>query len=688
MRRLVIGLTLMWVGVIVWVVACRIGYPLELEWMEGGSLLQALRLQRGQAIYPAPSIEYIPFLYTPLYPLVLAALGQVFPLDYALGRVVSVVAVVAICSALWRAVRREGKPAAHAWSAVGLFLSGYVFTFRWFDLARPDSLALAFTLWATVLLRDGWGDRRKTLLAGLLMAAAFWTKQTSSAFVVAGTLGGLWVAPRHVWLYVVAIAAVAGGGVLWGQAATDGWLWTYIYELHQTHAFNSERFTTKTWGMFLHASPFVALFLLGWAIRFWSPWWLATRRFDRGERRRLWTVLRAHRGLGYWGVLAAAGLLVSALGYSTQWAEPNAFLPGVCFVAVFVAVSLPVGGRVEIVGLGLVAAQLLFALIAEPIYQPIQNHGLSALARSYVWQDPWRTLPQARSQARARDLRAELRSGGRVFALQRPWWSVIAGGPGHVGSMNLSDVQLDDRKKLRRNIAQAIEEGEYAGVWLEGEAPKWLRRALGSTYTLRRRWTGSQRVRPLVGYMSEAGMVTPYRAPQVEFRLPQRRQAPPGTRVIAGFEDGTAQGFTLRGAAFGRGPVRSMHRKLPAIGPLGGEYLLSSAAARRGLKAKGEARSPAFVLPAKGGKLELLLGYAGRRRGLEVMLVKQWGDDTVALLLGGGEWGLSPLSWRVPKEWSRQSVRLVLVDADAKGAVFVDDVWAVPAATRHEETQD
>ena len=42
-----------------------------------------------------------------------------------------------------RAVRLEGKPRAHAAVAVGLACSGYVFTFRWLDLARPDGISAA-----------------------------------------------------------------------------------------------------------------------------------------------------------------------------------------------------------------------------------------------------------------------------------------------------------------------------------------------------------------------------------------------------------------------------------------------------------------------------------------------------------------------------------------------------------------
>ena len=134
-RRLVLCLSLLWLVALVVVFALRIGFPLELEWMEGGSLQHALRLQRGESVYGPPSEEFVPFLYTPLYPMVLAILGYVFPLDYALGRVVSVLAFAAVCGGLWRAVGREGRPLAHQAAAIGLFCAGYVFSFRWLDLA-------------------------------------------------------------------------------------------------------------------------------------------------------------------------------------------------------------------------------------------------------------------------------------------------------------------------------------------------------------------------------------------------------------------------------------------------------------------------------------------------------------------------------------------------------------------------
>ncbi len=46
-----------------YIVYSRIRYPFELEWMEGGSLLQLLRMLQGEKLYVAPTLEYVPFIY-------------------------------------------------------------------------------------------------------------------------------------------------------------------------------------------------------------------------------------------------------------------------------------------------------------------------------------------------------------------------------------------------------------------------------------------------------------------------------------------------------------------------------------------------------------------------------------------------------------------------------------------------
>ncbi len=643
----------------------RIGFPLELEWMEGGVLHQAHRFANGEPLYPPPGRDFVPFLYTPGFAVVLGGLGKVFGVSFVLGRLISIVSAVAIGWAIWRAVALADKPPEHRIAAVGLFAAGYVFTFRWLDLARPDTLAMALCVWALVLLRDSRGSHKTAVLAGVLMALSFWTKQTAATFVIASGIGALIVGPRQLPAYALTIAVIDGGGVLLGNALTEGRLWHYIYELHQTHAFNDERFEKKTWGMFVHAGPFVVLaVIVGLAA--------LAGRLRAAVGRARW--LRAQDPL-YWGLMAGTGLLVSALGYSTQWAEPNAFIPGVLMGSIAVGVLLPRGGWPAWLAAGAVLAQLLFSAALEPMYQPIQSHGWGALEESYAWQRWDRTVPSVAHHQRAEALRAAIEAApGPVLALQRPWWSVLAGGSGHVGSMGITDVVDEDRTAIQRALVAELREQRHAQVWTEGEPPRWMAPGLRG-YSLQRRLHGNRRVRPMSGYMSEAGMVTPYRADQLMFVPGAPRPRPAGTTVIADFESGRSDGFTPQGAAFGRRATRSVNGSFPAVGPVGGTSYYSSAGLRGDLKAVGSARSAPFTLP-EGGAVELLLGSVGKRDRLQAAIVA--GEERVVLELPNTHLTLAPVHWDVPADWAGREVQLELRDDAKKAALFVDDVWVVP----------
>src|ERR1041384_2907106 len=54
------------IGVVLVLVALRIGYPFELEWMEGAMVDHAASVRAGLPIYCPPSPEHVSFLYTPL----------------------------------------------------------------------------------------------------------------------------------------------------------------------------------------------------------------------------------------------------------------------------------------------------------------------------------------------------------------------------------------------------------------------------------------------------------------------------------------------------------------------------------------------------------------------------------------------------------------------------------------------
>ena len=89
-------------------VAGRIDYPYDLEWMEGGMLAHGARVAAGEPLYVLPSADFIPFIYPPLYPWLMGVMTALSsPLDYPLGRGISLVGVAVAAAALVLALRTE-----------------------------------------------------------------------------------------------------------------------------------------------------------------------------------------------------------------------------------------------------------------------------------------------------------------------------------------------------------------------------------------------------------------------------------------------------------------------------------------------------------------------------------------------------------------------------------------------------
>jgi hypothetical protein len=215
----------------------RVGYPFDLEWMEGGMLLHADRVLKGEGIYVPPSMEFIPFIYPPLYPWVLAACAKVFGLGYAVGRTISFLGTLVACGALVAAVRREGGTILLGLGAVGLFLSTYDETGAFMDLVRADGLTIALLSWSFVCARgQSWRA------AGLLLVLAFMGKHTNAVFGLptllwAWRFHGRAAAIRYA-LWSVVPALLFTGGL---ELATHGWFLTYLVGVPSVHPYNGER---------------------------------------------------------------------------------------------------------------------------------------------------------------------------------------------------------------------------------------------------------------------------------------------------------------------------------------------------------------------------------------------------------------------------------------------------------------
>ena len=230
-------LALVWVAsILVEGFGVRAAYGFDIEWMEGGMLVHALRLQQGQGLYTVPTAEWVPYIYPPLYAWLLSLVEP----TYEAGRTLSAIGSAAAAAALIAAARQERLPWGYGAGAAALFLSCYENSGTFYDLVRIDGLAIGLAAWAMVLVRRATVPA--VVAGGLLLAAAFATKHSYAAL-------GL---PMILWLWrynggrvaLAFLAASAGPALLFTgavQLASDGLFLTYLLEVPGAHPLVGQR---------------------------------------------------------------------------------------------------------------------------------------------------------------------------------------------------------------------------------------------------------------------------------------------------------------------------------------------------------------------------------------------------------------------------------------------------------------
>jgi len=427
-----------------WVVARRVAYPFDLEWLEGATLWHAQRLVDGLPLYAPPSLDFVPHPYPPLYPALLALLARACGgVSYALGRAVSTAAFAGALAVGWRFVRGEGGSRALATAAMAIPCASFVAVGGWYDLVRVDSLWLLLTAAGTTL---AWRGRRapgKLALAAALLVAAFFTKQTAAPFMVATAIG-LAVVDRRAALLFVGALALVGLPALWAmQRATGGWFWFYVFRVHHSHAFSLVAALRVPGRIVTLVLP--AVVLAGWALaRARSPglWWSA------------------------W--LAATAIAVSAIAKATLGGYINAFIPGIYFSSLLagVAAARLIDARRATAAWALVAATI--GLAPRVLPRAIQAIVPSAYGEPQTMGfDLGMFVPTAAARAKEAALIARVRAvDGDVWLPTRPWYARLAGKRPLAGEMGVLDVTptgvsvpgFDDALHARRFAAIVVDE--------------------------------------------------------------------------------------------------------------------------------------------------------------------------------------------------------------------------------------
>jgi 4-amino-4-deoxy-L-arabinose transferase-like glycosyltransferase len=212
----------------------RMHYPFELEWMEGGSLEQVRRILAGQKLYVAPSLEFIPFIYPPLYYYLAAGFAAIIGLSFFPLRLLSFLASLGCFWVIFRIVREETRDNLAGFIAACLFAATFRLSGAWFDLGRTDTLFMFFTLTALYCIRFR-PSTRSFILAGALMACAFQSKQTALAISLAMMAGALLLHGRRAFYFVGAAVIITVASLLVLDLWHGGWARFYLIELPQRH---------------------------------------------------------------------------------------------------------------------------------------------------------------------------------------------------------------------------------------------------------------------------------------------------------------------------------------------------------------------------------------------------------------------------------------------------------------------
>ena len=632
----------------------RAGYPYDLEWMEGGMLHHALRLQQGHSLYAPPSVDFIPYLYTPLYPALLAVLGKVVGLSYALGRAISVLSLVGIgvTGLLSIAGRRDLSAWCGAVLALGLFAAVYPFVEGWYDLVRADTLFLALVTAGIAALprlaRESRGLRGHGRVAAgaALLVLAFFTKQTGIFYVVLG--GGIVaiVAWRRAFTYA-AVSGVLGLGGCWlANRATGGWFWTYVSEIHRAHDFNRDRLW-KSFGNILWHFPALTI-VVGAGLAIVIATAISRRRLPPATKPFL-----------LWTAAFAVSTVAGAIGWATEFAHYNAYMPALLHGAFAAGTALP--------AIVACARELQAARVGHPLREMIAD-GIGAAAALALaitciharW-SPDAFVPEPRDVAAGDKLIAQLRAlDGDIWVPSHPWYAELAGKRAHVHRMGIKDVTTRQTRAIA-GLDEALRSHAFGAIVMDDrdlflELPQ-----LASSYHLAMHLPGDERPRVFTG-----ARVVPD-----SIWLPRISPAPPaGARALFDFEPSTWSAWSRSGAAWGDGPVTEGVPSQELV--TGSTGLRFADSMHGGESTTGHLRSPAFAIA--GPRITMMLGGTTDAAKLRVEL---WVDDKIARTASvpepGGE-AMKLVTWNVADLVGQQAT-IALVDDSMLGHLDVDDIW-------------
>ena len=418
----------------------RMSYPYELEWIEGGFLLVMQRVLGGKPIYTPPSLDYIPFIYPPLYYYLTAALARVVGVKFLALRLVSFTSALLTLLLIMHWVYREGRSAFAALSAAGFFAGSYRLSGTWFDVGRVDSLFL-FLLMAGMYLLTTTTSVTGGILAGICLFLAAMTKQTALSILLPVLaylfIRGVWQREKRIWATELTFALLLVLSVLWLSWRTKGWFWYYTVTIPGGFPV----FPHALWRFWKDdVFPYVSLAFVTTLLFLWLTW-----------ARARWNTL------AWYGIFFASVFLNTWLVRSHRGSYLNDLMPFHAMLAL---------------GLGLWVAQISRQWGRGDVWKEGPIALIVFLQLLALFYNPTLIVPDARHVAAGDQVVAKLAHfEGDILVPFHPYLAVRAGKRPHMHIAAAYDVLRSDPdrwgQRLREETRNALREQRFTAVVLD-----------------------------------------------------------------------------------------------------------------------------------------------------------------------------------------------------------------------------
>ncbi|MFZ2055197.1 MAG: glycosyltransferase family 39 protein [Candidatus Aminicenantales bacterium] len=165
----------------------HIGFPLNLDLMEGTVLQHFRQAVEGKAIYPNPTPSFVPLAYNPLYYIIAVPFSWIFGISLFTLRFVAILGAIGCGLTIYLVVKEKTRSRWWGLIGAGIFATAYRAMDAYLDTAHSDSWLVFSALLGSYII---WKNRsRGWNLAGIVvLVSSFWFKQHGALFAIGGLL--------------------------------------------------------------------------------------------------------------------------------------------------------------------------------------------------------------------------------------------------------------------------------------------------------------------------------------------------------------------------------------------------------------------------------------------------------------------------------------------------------------------